>query len=149
MQEPATDLRTDVNNQGQPIPSNSYAAMILSAILPGLGQLYLNQFLKGFFVFIVFISALGLFYINSYPVREWRDLLRFQPAAHAETLSNDAVDTEVDNNRAITIWTLDNGKTLMFSPNWILKITATIQAIICWIYAVCDGWRGRRNFSTQ
>ncbi len=145
MQEYVTETLSDETNHEnqQELPSHSYTAMILSAIFPGLGQFYLNQFLKGFIVIIVFVFSLGLFILNSYPVKNWRDLTAFHPTTRNDTSTDNSVNgiEEVDN--PIEIWTLDNGKTIMFRPNWILKITATLQAMICWIYAVREGWRGR------
>lgn len=138
-----SDYATHQDKQVQPNPSRSYTAMILSAIFPGLGQFYLNQFIKGFIVSAVFASAIGLFYINSYPVREWRDLTRFHHRTPNDASTNTDVDGFENADNSIAIWTLDNGKTIMFKPNWFLKITATLQAIICWIYAVREGWRGR------
>lgn len=145
MQEYATEILSGETNHEsqQDSPSRSYTAMILSAIFPGLGQFYLNQFLKGFIVIIVFVFALGLFILNSYPVREWRDLARFHPSTRNDTSTDNSDNGIEDADNSIEIWTLDNGKTIMFKPNWILKITATLQAVICWIYAVREGWRGR------
>jgi hypothetical protein len=73
---------------------SSYAAMVLSALLPGLGQLYLGQFLKGFIIFLLFASALGIFYLNSMPVKEWRDLTRFGPAAKEDISTDNAEDPQ-------------------------------------------------------
>ncbi len=151
MRESVSNLRSDsdisAHRQLPSTPPRSYTAMVLSAILPGLGQIYLNQFVKGFIVFIVFTSAIGIFYINSYPVRGWSDLLRFKPTTQAGTSTDDNVSSETDTDSSIALWTLDDGKTLMFRPTWILKITSSIQALICWIYAVYGGWCGRREFS--
>lgn len=123
---------------------HSYVAMclssILSAILPGLGQFYLGQFVKGAVLLFVFGSAAGLFYINSLPVTEWRDLLRFKPTPVEDSDS----DQEEQTDSGIHLWTFDNGEELKFRPTWKLKISALIQAGLCWLYAVFDGWRGRR-----
>ena len=145
MQEYTTEILSDETNHEnqQDSPSHSYTAMILSALFPGLGQFYLNQFLKGFIVIIVFVFSLGLFILNSYPVKDWRDLTAFHPATRNDTPTDNSVNEIEDADNSIEIWTLDNGKTIMFKPNWILKITATLQAVICWIYAVREGWRGR------
>lgn len=149
IQESATDLHPDsnisANRRGQPASSRSYTAMVLSALLPGLGQIYLRQFVKGFIIFFVFVSAIALFYLNSYPVKGWSDLARFGPATQAETPTDDKANTDTDSERSIPLWTLDNGKILMFRPSWILKVTSSIQAIVCWIYAVSNGWRGMRK----
>jgi hypothetical protein len=150
MQESTSDIRSDdisAKKQDSSVPTRSYSAMVLSALLPGLGQFYLRQFVKGCVIFVVFASAIGIFYINSYPVKGWQDLIRFQPVAQAETPANDKANTETDSDRSIHLWTLDSGKKLMFRPSWILKVTSSIQAIVCWIYAVSDGWRGRRKSS--
>ena len=54
----------------------SYRAMLLSMIIPGLGQIYLRKILKGTLIFIGIISATVLIYANSLPVTSWRDLVR-------------------------------------------------------------------------
>ncbi|MDE0316717.1 MAG: DUF5683 domain-containing protein [Candidatus Poribacteria bacterium] len=148
MQESTSDIRSDdisAEKQDPSVPTRSYSAMVLSALLPGLGQIYLGQFVKGCIILFVFVSAIAIFYINSYPVRGWQDLIRFQPVAPAETQTNDKTNTETDSEGSIHLWTLDSGKKLMFRPSWILKVTSSIQAIVCWIYAVSNGWRGRRK----
>ena len=132
-------------NQSKPVNSRSYVAMLLSAILPGLGQLYLAQFAKGVIIFFIFASALALFYLNSLPVTEWSDLTRFKPVA-AENTNKDSTGTEeTQQPYEIHIWTFDDGEKLMYRPSWKFKITASIQAVLCWLYAVGDGWRGRRK----
>lgn len=122
--------------------SRSYRAMFLSVILPGLGQLYLEQFLKGAIILLVFACAIGIFYVNSLPVTEWRDLMRFRP--HSETAADGPGSSETQPDYAIHLWTFDNGEKLMYRPSWKLKISALIQAALCWFYAVGDGWRCRR-----
>ena len=54
----------------------SYRAMLLSMIIPGLGQIYLSKPFKGVIIFIGIISAMVLIYANSLPVTSWRDLTR-------------------------------------------------------------------------
>ena len=110
--------------------ANSFVAMILSAILPGLGQLYLGQFPKAIILFAIFASAIGIFYLNSLPVTGWDDLMRFKEAQEPYSCH---------------IWTFDDGEKLMYRPSWKLKISASVQGILCWLYAVGDGWRGRRR----
>ena len=148
MAEPATAYTESSNRrnpQGEPAPTRSYVAMILSAILPGLGQLYLGQFLKGFILFLIFASAFGIFYLNSMPVNEWRDLVQFRPIPKAETTTDTTEDSEKHPRYAIHIWTFDDGEKLMYRPSWKLKISGSIQGILCWLYAIGDGWRGRRR----
>ena len=123
----------------------SYVATVLSAILPGLGQLYLGQSAKGIVVFLIFTSAIGIFYLNSLPVTEWSDLMRFKPAAKDSTATDPSEDSEAQDPYSIHLWTFDDGEKLMYRPSWKLKISASIQGILCWLYAVGDGWRGRRR----
>ena len=54
----------------------SYRAMLLSMIIPGLGQIYLRKPLKGVILLIGIISATMLIYANSLPVTSWHDLIR-------------------------------------------------------------------------
>ncbi len=56
--------------------NRSYRAMLLSMIIPGLGQIYLRKPFKGVIIFIGIISAMVLIYANSLPVTSWRDLTR-------------------------------------------------------------------------
>ena len=128
-----------------PVYTRSFVAMVLSAILPGLGQLYLSQFVKGVVIFLIFGSALALFYLNSLPVKEWRDLMRFKPVANEDAKSDNAGTDETQPSYEIYLWTFDDGERLMFRPSWKLKISSSIQAVLCWLYAVGDGWRGRRR----
>lgn len=126
--------------------SNSFVAMVLSAILPGLGQLYLGQFPKAIILFAIFASAIGIFYLNSLPVTGWDDLMRFKPAATDRTSTDEADGyPEAQEPYSIHIWTFDDGEKLMYRPSWKLKISASVQGILCWLYAVGDGWRGRNR----
>lgn len=135
-----------VNRNPKEMHSRSYLAVVLSVILPGLGQLYLGQYLKAIVIFLVFASAIGLFYLNSFPVKEWSDLWEFRSVAQDANTTNS--DTENGSNSGVSIhlWTLDSGKELMFRPSWKLKITSSIQGLLCWIYAVYGGWKGRPKF---
>lgn len=54
----------------------SYRAMLMSMIIPGLGQIYLRKLFKGVIIFIGIILAIVLIYVNSLPVTSWRDLTR-------------------------------------------------------------------------
>ena len=130
--------------EGKPA-SRSFVAMILSAILPGLGQLYLGQSLKAIILFAIFASAVGIFYLNSLPVTGWDDLMRFKPAAADSTSTDEAGVSEAQEPYSIHIWTFDDGEKLMYRPSWKLKISASIQGVLCWLYAVGNGWRGRRR----
>ena len=63
----------------------SCCAMLMSMIIPGLGQIYLRKLFKGVIIFIGIISAMVLIYANSLPVASWRDLIRLD---RTETLSD-------------------------------------------------------------
>lgn len=127
------------------LKSRSFVAMVLSAILPGLGQLYLGQSPKAIVLFVIFASAIGIFYLNSLPVTGWDDLMRFKPARQENTATDGIEDSEAQEPYSFHIWTFDDGEKLMYRPSWKLKISAAIQGILCWLYAVGDGWRGRRR----
>ena len=133
------------NVEGKPA-AHSFVAMVLSAILPGLGQLYLGQFLKAIILFAIFASAIGIFYLNSLPVTGWDDLMRFKPAATDSTSIDEADSSGAQEPYSIHIWTFDDGEKLMYRPSWKLKISASVQGILCWLYAVSAGWRSRRRF---
>ena len=71
--------------------------------------------------------------------------MRFKPVA-AENANGDSTGTEeTQQPYEIHIWTFDDGEKLMYRPSWKFKITASIQVVLCWLYAVGDGWRGRRK----
>ncbi len=139
MRESASQYQSDANEQIQSSPPRSYTAMILSGIIPGLGQLYLHRLIKAFIVFFIFLTGVVLFYLNSYPVRELSDLFKFQSDASSGFVAGDSDDMVIDN--AIQLWTFDDGKSLWFRPSMFLKVTALLQIVLCWFYAVYDGWR--------
>lgn len=147
MQESASQLQSHTEQQMQSSPQRSYTAMILSIIIPGLGQLYLHRLIKAFIIFFIYITGVILFYLNSYPVREFDDLLRFQANAGSGFVANQSGDMDIEN--AIQLWTFDDGKSLWFRPSVLLKITALIQVILCWIYAIYDGWRVEHEIDTR
>ena len=147
MVEPA-NLRAASSNSGgaEDKPARSFVAMVLSAILPGLGQLYLGQSPKAIVLFAIFVSAIGIFYLNSLPVTGWDDLMRFKPATPENTSTDETGNSEAQGSPySFHIWTFDDGEKLMYRPSWKLKISASVQGILCWLYAVGDGWRGRRR----
>ncbi len=121
----------------------SYLAMVLSAILPGVGQIYLNQYAKAFFILLGVVSAIFIFVVNSLPLENWSDLLLFR--RHGEAVSTTGTGDSEPERITYLLWTFDNGKTLAFHPSWKLKISSLIQAVLCWVYAVYDGWRGIRG----
>lgn len=147
MHESASQIQSDADQQMQSSPPRSYTAMVLSAIIPGLGQLYLHRLIKAFIVFFIFLTGVVLFYLNSYPVSELSDLVRFQSTSSSGIVAGGGDEIGVEN--AVQIWTFDDGKSLWFRPSLILKVTALIQIILCWIYAVYDGWRVEHEIDTR
>ncbi len=148
MAEPAgtrVESNSSRNIGSEPKATRSYVAMFLSIILPGLGQLYLGHFLKAFIVVFGVASALGIVYLNSMPVEDWRDLTRFKPPVKTETTEDETGNAAKSPGYAIHIWTFDDGEQLMYRPSWKLKISGLIQGVLCWLYAIGDGWRGRRG----
>ncbi|RKU28806.1 hypothetical protein C6497_08585 [Candidatus Poribacteria bacterium] len=123
----------------------SFPAMILSAVFPGLGQMYLGQYFKAVIILIGFLSALGFIYLNSYPVNEWKDLLEFDTISQNSKILHTKSKGHPHAEGSIKIWTLDSGKIIMYRPSWKLKVTSGIQGLIFWIYAVSTAWRGKPN----
>lgn len=138
-----TNTRETVNGNIRIPYIRSFPAMILSAVFPGLGQMYLGQYFKAVFILIGFFSALGFFYLNSYPVNEWKDLLQFSTLSYSSKILHTKTEEKPNHEGSIKLWTLDDGKILMYRPSWKLKITSTIQGLIFWIYAVSTGWKGK------
>lgn len=139
----------------------SYVAMLLSLILPGLGQIYLRKRLRGLILF--FGVALGgiLIYLNSLPVESWDDLASFDDftdwweerrsddTSTVQSLDSPDVMEEIEETPGYHLWTFENGKKLMYRPTWKLKISGLVQGIIFWLYAIFDGWRGERGFNKR
>ena len=207
--------------------ARSYRAMLLSMIIPGLGQIYLRRPLKSVIILLGIISAMGLVYVNSLPVNSWRDLIRLdrtettsgQQSAEEPTddstlqgkgqaqgrgyplyiadrkfmfritadLESHLIDGKVlspelaqefrENQvlvyKGATISTRKEGSWWLvddyyhtysvrkneqglnvygtaqwqwrFRPRWEFKITGLIQLLLFWVYAVFDGWLGRRR----
>ena len=63
-------------SESRPQRGRSYFAMLLSMIIPGLGQIYLRKILRGVIILIGTSFAMVLIYANSLPVTTWRDLIR-------------------------------------------------------------------------
>ena len=139
MIETPSQIQSDANEQIPSSPPRSYTAMILSCIIPGWGQLYLHRLIKAFIVFFIYSFGIVLFYLNSYPVNEFSDLLQFHSNSSLGIVKSDTDDSVFEN--AVQLWTFDDGKALWFRPSMLLKVTALIQIVCCWIYAVYDGWR--------
>jgi hypothetical protein len=96
----------------------SYLAMVLSLMIPGLGQLYLRRPGLALLLFIGVVSGGMLIYFNSYPVSDWSDITRLE--SPSELLFVGRI----------------GDASLMFRPLWPLKITGLIQLLLFWCYAV-------------
>lgn len=139
----------------------SYLAMLLSLILPGLGQIYLRKWLRGFILFLGVALGATIIYLNSLPVDSWEDLMRFDEFTDwwkerrlDNTNSVPPSDTqelldEMDEDPGYHLWTFENGKKLMYRPSWKLKLSGLVQGLFFWLYAICDGWRGEKGFNKR
>ena len=60
-----------------------------------------------------------------------------------------------DGNRTYAVRNVDGQlnifavKKLMYRPSWKFKISGFIQGIVLWVYAIYDGWKGRRGFNRR
>ena len=112
----------------------SYYAMLLSMIIPGLGQIYLRRLSKGIILFIGILSAMLLIYVNSLPVTSWRDLTRLdrpetpvgeqhvegQTEAYSETDDPPLEDKDQKQWRGYPLHTSDR--------KFMLRITADLES---------------------
>ena len=112
----------------------SYCAMLLSMIIPGLGQIYLRKLSKGIILFIGILSAMLLIYANSLPVTSWRDLTRLdrtetsldeqhaegQTEAYSETDNLTLEDKDQKQWRGYPLYTSDR--------KFMLRITADLES---------------------
>lgn len=99
----------------EPKAPHSLKAAILSLFCPGLGQIYLNRIGAGVLIFLLFAMGLFLTWVNSLP------------------------------NESYVVSVISDEKKLMFKPNWIFQLSGFIQLVLSWIYAIVDGWIGRRG----
>ena len=104
----------------------SYCAMLLSMIIPGLGQIYLRKLSKGIILFIGILSSMLLIYANSLPVTSWRDLTRLDrpetpvDEQHAETDNPTLEDKDQKQWRGYPLYTSDR--------KFMLRITADLES---------------------
>lgn len=138
----------------------SYVAMLLSLVLPGLGQIYLHKRLRGFILFLGVALGGILTYVNSLPVHSWEDLTSFDDVADwweerrsddtNAIQSSDAPDMVKEEEKpGYHVWTFENGKRLMYRPSWKLKVSGLTQGLFFWLYAIFDGWRGEKGFNKR
>ena len=139
----------------------SYFAMLLSLILPGLGQLYLRKPVKGLVLFLGVVFAGMIIYLNSFPVNSWQDPTSFDDAKQwwkerrSDRTNPEPLMTESDTVRkqeeepGYHLWTFESGKKLMYRPSWKLKVSGFVQGSIFWLFAVYDGWHGQKGFNKR
>ena len=140
----------------------SYLAMLLSLILPGLGQIYLRKWLRGIVLFFGVAFGATLIYLNSLPIDGWQDLTSFDDftdwweerrsdntdAMQSSDAPPDTAEGE-ENGQGYHLWTFENGKKLMYRPSWKLKLSGLVQGLFFWLYAIFDGWRGEKGFNKR
>ena len=138
----------------------SYVAMLLSLVLPGLGQIYLRRRLKGSILFLgVFLGGI-LIYVNSLPVDSWEDLTSFddltdwwEDRRSDDTNAIQSADApnlvEEEESPGYHLWTFESGKKLMYRPSWKLKLSGLVQVLFFWLCAIFDGWRGEKGFNKR
>lgn len=139
----------------------SYLAIALSIVIPGMGQLYLRKPLEGLMLFFGVVFGGFLIYIHSYPVTGWRDLTYIEELEKwwSAQFAEKSLSIDSENGASATsprrspepvlLYDFKNGTKLMFRPTWHFKVSGLIQALVCWIYAIYDGWEGYRGFSKR
>lgn len=138
----------------------SYVAMLLSLVLPGLGQIYLRRRLKGSILFLGVVLGGILIYVNSLPVDSWEDLTSFddltdwwEDRRSDDTNAIQSADApnlvEEEENPGYHLWTFESGKKLMYRPSWKLKLSGLVQMLFFWLCAIFDGWRGEKGFNKR
>ena len=114
----------------------SYRAMLMSMIIPGLGQIYLRKLFKGVIIFIGIISAIVLIYANSLPVTSWRDLIRLDRnetspddgGAKGQTETYSEADDPTSEDKDPKQW---RGYTLYTSDSkFMFRITADLESYL-------------------
>ncbi len=121
-------------SESRPQRRRSYCAMLLSMIIPGLGQIYLRKLLRGALILIGASSAMVLIYANSLPVTNWRDLIRIDWPETSSAEGGTAGQTETySETEAPTLEGKDpkqwRGYTLYTSDSkFMFRITADLES---------------------
>ncbi len=113
---------------------HSYFALLLSLLIPGLGQIYLRKPGKMLLILIGVVTGLLIVYANSIPVMTWTDM---KPQIKA---------SDQNNVEERTVWTLKDGRQLRFRPRRTFQLSGWAQVLFFWMYGVVDGWAGRRGY---
>jgi len=98
-------------------------AILLSIIIPGMGQIYRRKILKGLVLILSFVIAIGIIWFafsnKEFKMFDWYGKkVMFNPAMKTIKLGNEPL-------RVIDL----------------MKITGSIQLVITWIYALIDVWK--------
>ena len=109
--------------------NRAVAAILLSLILPGAGQLYLRRIFKGFVLILSFVLAIGIiwFAISSgeFKMFDWGGKkVMFNPSMKSIMLGGH-----------------------VYKVTDVMKVTGTLQLVITWIFGLVDAWRDGINRS--
>ena len=138
----------------------SLFAMLLSIILPGLGQVYLRRARWGFIFLFGVLIGFGIIYLNSWPVKSWKDLTNFREAQDIlksqRTKEGIKLDPQklkealenIEDKPHQELLKIQN-KQLMLRPKWWFKVTGLTQSILFWIFSITDGLMGKQGFNKR
>ena len=138
----------------------SLFAMLLSIILPGLGQVYLRRARMGVIFLFGVLTGFGIVYLNSWPVQSWRDLTNFREAK--EILESQKTKEGIKLNPQKLKEALENiedkphqellkikDKQLMLRPKWWFKVTGLTQFVLFWLLSIADALMGQQGFNRR
>ena len=138
----------------------SLFAMLLSIILPGLGQVYLRRARMGLIFLFGVLTGFGIVYLNSWPVQSWRDLTNFREAK--EILESQKTKEGIKLNPQKLKEALENiedkphqellkikDKQLMLRPKWWFKVTGLTQFVLFWLLSIADALMGQQGFNRR
>ncbi|SVC92997.1 uncharacterized protein METZ01_LOCUS345851 [marine metagenome] len=134
--------------------------MLLSIILPGLGQVYLRRARMGVIFLFGVLTGFGIVYLNSWPVQSWRDLTNFREAK--EILESQKTKEGIKLNPQKLKEALENiedkphqellkikDKQLMLRPKWWFKVTGLTQFVLFWLLSIADALMGQQGFNRR
>ena len=138
----------------------SLFAMLLSIILPGLGQVYLRRARMGLIFLFGVLTGFGIVYLNSWPVQSWRDLTNFREAK--DILESQKTKEGIKLNPQKLKEALENiedkphqellkikDKQLMLRPKWWFKVTGLTQFVLFWLLSIADALMGQQGFNRR
>ena len=138
----------------------SLFAMLLSIILPGLGQVYLRRAKIGFIFLFGVLIGFGIIYLNSWPVQSWKDLTNFREAK--DILESQKTKEGIKLNPEKLKEALENiedkphqellkikDKQVMLRPKWWFKVTGLAQFVFFWLLSIIDALMGKQGFNKR